>query len=103
MVSDVQASRPHHNPLSNTLPFVGQASRLPGARAAFSSSVILSEAVSFLSFRPSEPSERAEESVGRVGGKSEIRNPKFKGHVGGIRSRSRSRLAPPIRFTHPNG
>ena len=27
----VQASRPHHNPLSNALSFVGQASRLPGA------------------------------------------------------------------------
>ena len=59
----VRARRPHHNPLLNVLSFVGHASRVPGVRAAFPSSVIPSEAVSFLSFRPSEPSERVEESV----------------------------------------
>ena len=30
-----QASRPHHNPLSNALSFVGQASRLPGGWVDF--------------------------------------------------------------------
>ena len=29
-IYEVRARRPHHNPLSNALSFVGQASRLPG-------------------------------------------------------------------------
>ena len=77
------------------------------------SDVIGSEAVSFLSFRPSEHRERAEESVGRASGKSEIRNPKFKGWVGGCvltcssqacpeRGRRPSRMDPSVR-SGPSG
>ena len=43
----VRARRPHHNPLSNALSFVGHASRVPGVRAAFPSSVNPRETVSF--------------------------------------------------------
>ena len=87
VVDEVRPRRPHHNPLSNALPFVGHASRVPGVRAAFPSSVSPTEGatchgeagsyrVSTLSFRPREVKRPSGGTYGK-GGKSEIRNPKF--------------------------
>ena len=58
VVDEVRPRRPHHNPLSNALPFVGHASRVPGVRAAFPSSVIPTELPTCHSDRASVASER---------------------------------------------
>ena len=82
-------------------------------RCSFLLSFRPTELAPILSFRPSEHRERAEESVGRASGKSEIRNPKFKGWVGGCvltcssqacpeRGRRPSRMDPSVRSA-PSG
>ena len=82
VVYEVRPRRPHHNPLSNALPFVGHASRVPTTRCCAwcgrsemasgrSSHFVVrasrphehSENATPVSFRPSELRERAEEPM----------------------------------------